>query len=287
SGDPEFLIDFYRRLAYAEGELSHISDGSARVAERWGFKDDYYKDPGMRLWSPVMGYPLHHSSESNAQVGSLINLVFNRDPMCHSHQNFLHSGLPIKLTKEIAAEIWGSEDAVDVPANYTPMNEYKAKFAKWSLVRNALHDSMTVCNWMFPMATSPLKDRNYRGDTTVEAQYFSKTTGMEVTEEELDEMGERIITLHRALTVKQMGTTDMRNEHDVMSDWIFDRDPDKEAFEPGTIKMDRDDMEKAKTMFYEEMGWDPETGAPTYETLERLGMKEVADELDSMGLIPA
>ncbi|RCW40620.1 MULTISPECIES: aldehyde ferredoxin oxidoreductase [unclassified Halanaerobium] len=286
AGDPDFLVDFYRRLAYAEGELSHISDGSARVAKRWGFEDDYWDDVSMKQWSPVMGYPLHHANESNGQVGSLINLVFNRDPMCHSHQNFIHSGLPIKLNKEIAAEVWGSEAALDIPANYTPMNEYKAKFAKWSLVKNALHDSMTVCNWMFPMVTSPLKERNYRGDTTIEAQYFSLTTGMDVSEEELDEMGERIITLHRALTVKQMGTTDMRNEHDQICNWVFDMDPDKKAFDAGTIKMDRDDMEKAKTMFYKEMGWDGKTGAPTYETLERLGMKEVADELDSMGLIP-
>ena len=284
-GDPQFLVDLYRRIAYQEGEISHLGDGAAQLAERWNFGEDYWNDQTNSLWSPL-GYPVHHANESNGQVGSLINLVFNRDPMCHSHQNFLGSGLPIKLQKEIAAETWGSEDAIDVPANYTPMNRAKARFAKWSLVRNVLHDSMTVCNWMFPMVTSPLKERNYRGDTTLEAQYFSQATGMNVSEKELDEMGRRILTLHRAMTVKQMGTVDMRNEHDQIVDWVFDMDPDKEPFDAGTIKMDRDDMEKAKTMLYQELGWDPETGAPTAETLDELGMQDVKRELANKNLLP-
>ena len=285
-GDPAFLKDLYRRLAYQEGEISHLTDGAAKLADRWNLGEDYWNNSSVGLWSP-MGYPVHHANESNAQVGSLINLIFNRDPMCHSHQNFLGSGLPIKLQKEIAAELWGSKDAIDVPANYTPMNKAKARFAKWSLVRNVLHDSMTVCNWMFPMATSPLKDRNYRGDTTIEAKYFSQATGMKVSEEELDEMGRRILTLHRALTVKQMGTVDMRNKHDQIVDWVYEMDPDKEPFEAGTIKMDREDMKKAKTMLYEELGWDSETGAPTAKTLDELGLSDVKKELASKNLLPS
>ena len=285
-GDPAFLKDLYRRLAYQEGEISHLTDGAAKLADRWNLGEDYWNNSSVGLWSP-MGYPVHHANESNAQVGSLINLIFNRDPMCHSHQNFLGSGLPIKLQKEIAAELWGSKDAIDVPANYTPMNKAKARFAKWSLVRNVLHDSMTVCNWMFPMATSPLKDRNYRGDTTIEAKYFSQATGMKVSEEELDEMGHRILTLHRALTVKQMGTVDMRNKHDQIVDWVYEMDPDKEPFEAGTIKMDREDMKKAKTMLYEELGWDSETGAPTAKTLDELGLSDVKKELASKNLLPS
>jgi aldehyde:ferredoxin oxidoreductase len=285
-GDPAFLKDLYRRLAYQEGEISHLTDGAAKLADRWNLGEDYWNNSSVGLWSP-MGYPVHHANESNAQVGSLINLIFNRDPMCHSHQNFLGSGLPIKLQKEIAAELWGSKDAIDVPANYTPMNKAKARFAKWSLVRNVLHDSMTVCNWMFPMATSPLKDRNYRGDTTIEAKYFSQATGMKVSEEELDEMGRRILTLHRALTVKQMGTVDMRNKHDQIVDWVYEMDPDKDPFEAGTIKMDREDMKKAKTMLYEELGWDAETGAPTAKTLDELGLSDVKKELASKKLLPS
>jgi aldehyde:ferredoxin oxidoreductase len=50
--------------------------------------------------------------------------------------------------------------------------------------------------------------------------------------------------------------------------------------------MDRDDMEVAKGMFYEQLGWDKETGSPTRAALERLGMKDVADKLFKTGLLP-
>lgn len=286
AGDPAFLTDFYRRIALKEGEFSHLGDGTYWIAKRWNYGDDFWHEHDYGIWSPL-GFPKHHASEAGSQVGAIISCMFNRDAQSHSHMNFIGSGLPIDIQKEIAAEMWGSEDAIDPPANYTPMNKYKAKFAKWSIIRNVLHDSLTLCNWMWPMTTSPQKERNYRGDTSLEAQYFSTVTGTQMSEEELDLAGEKIFTLHRALTVMQMGTMDMRNEHDVMMDWIFDMDPDKEVFTPGTIKMDREDMKKALSLFYKEMGWDEKTGAPTRATLENLGLKDVADKLDKLNLLPA
>lgn len=286
AGDPAFLVDFYRRIAFKEGEFSHLGDGTYHIARRWNFGSDFWNGKAYKIWSPL-GYPVHHSNEAGAQVGAIISCLFNRDAQSHSHMNFIGSGLPIDIQKDIAAEMWGSGDAIDAPAAYTPMNEYKAKFAKWSVVRNVLHDSLTLCNWMWPMTTSPLKERNYRGDTSLESQYFSVVTGKDTTEQELDLMSERIFTLHRALTVKGMGTVDMRNEHDVMVDWIFDMDPDKKPFTKGTIKMDRDDMQLALSMFYKEMGWDEKTGAPTKATLEKLGLSDVAAELGKLGLLPA
>ncbi|MBB6214887.1 aldehyde:ferredoxin oxidoreductase [Anaerosolibacter carboniphilus] len=285
AGDPAFLIDFYRRIAFKEGEFSHLGDGTYWIAQRWHFEDDFWNGNAYGVWSPL-GFPKHHSNEAGGQVGAIISCMFNRDAQCHSHMNFIGSGLPIAIQKEIAAEVWGSPDAIDAPANYTPMNKYKAKFAKWSIIRNCLHDSLTLCNWMWPMTVSPVQSRNYRGDTALEAKYLSIVTGQEISEEELDLAGERIFTLHRALTVKQMGTVDMRNKHDLMCDWIFDVDPDKKPFTPGTIKMDRDDMQLALTMFYKEMGWDEKTGAPTKETLIRLDLHDVANQLERLKLLP-
>ena len=49
--------------------------------------------------------------------------------------------------------------------------------------------------------------------------------------------------------------------------------------------MDREDMEKAQTMFYEAMGWNPETGIPIRETLEKFDLADCADKLEELGLI--
>ena len=44
-------------------------------------------------------------------------------------------------------------------------------------------------------------------------------------------------------------------------------------------------MELGKDLFYEELGWDKKTGLPTRETYERLGLKDVADQLAKVNLI--
>ena len=65
----------------------------------------------------------------------------------------------------VAEKNWGP-GAVDPRENYTPMNEAKAKWAKWGLLRKEMHDSLTLCNYNWPMSCSPLKSRNYEGDLT-------------------------------------------------------------------------------------------------------------------------
>ena len=48
--------------------------------------------------------------------------------------------------------------------------------------------------------------------------------------------------------------------------------------------LDRQKYEKAKSMFYQEMGWD-HNGAPTRKTLESFDLQQVANELDQSGLL--
>jgi aldehyde:ferredoxin oxidoreductase len=50
--------------------------------------------------------------------------------------------------------------------------------------------------------------------------------------------------------------------------------------------MERADAEVAKDMLYEQLGWDRTTGAPRRATLERLGLKDVADTLAKASLLP-
>jgi aldehyde:ferredoxin oxidoreductase len=82
------------------------------------------------------------------------------------------------------------------------------------------------------------------------------------------------------------GDTSLRDTHDAIPNWVFEQDPDFKAFEEGTYKMDRDDMELAKDYFYEEMGWDVKTGIPTRKTLEKFGLGDMADDLEARGILP-
>ena len=77
----------------------------------------------------------------------------------------------------------------------------------------------------------------------------------------------------------------LRKDHDRVSDWVFDKEPDFKPFEEGTVKLDREDWEKSLDMWYEAMGWNKETGIPTRETLEKFDLGDCADKLEELGLI--
>ena len=46
-------------------------------------------------------------------------------------------------------------------------------------------------------------------------------------------------------------------------------------------------MDQAVNLFYQQLGWDQKTGAPTRETYAKVGLKDVADSLAKMSLLPA
>jgi len=50
--------------------------------------------------------------------------------------------------------------------------------------------------------------------------------------------------------------------------------------------VDKAELEKAKSKLYELRGWDVDTGWPTKETYERLGLKDVAKNLEKLKKIP-
>jgi len=285
-GDPTFLFELLPRIANKEGELgTALGLGTGYMLERWGIPEaEWKKDYDLVYWK--MGHPKHHANEDAGQSGVIINTMYNRDTQCHSQVNFTRNGLPIDVQKRLAADLWGSEDAMDAIGAYTPMNVYKAKWGKWALVRKELHDSLSLCNWMGPWAASPLRERGYRGDDSIESVLYSVATDDRKSREELDQVAERIFVLHRALTIRDMETKEMRTQHDTVPDWVFMDKSGKAPFTKGTIRMDQADIEKGKEMFYKELGWDEATGAPLVETYQRLGLGYVATELGKKGLLP-
>jgi aldehyde:ferredoxin oxidoreductase len=50
------------------------------------------------------------------------------------------------------------------------------------------------------------------------------------------------------------------------------------------MTLDREKFEALKDVFYELRGGDKKTGAPTRETLEKLNMKSVADDIEQIGI---
>lgn len=290
NGDPRWAVEIIRRIAYKEGELATLGEGTLAMAQKWKLGKEFFDmvDPNNQNIT-YNGYPKHHANEDSGQIGLLFNLMYNRDCMIHHLTNVENSGAPYEVTKATMEGFFG-KGCYDQKKAYAPMNRNKAKVAKWAFNGKQLHDSATVCNWMWPMTQSPSKERNYVGDLNLEADFMSAVTGVNYTRESLEFAAERISQMLRVMTAISFhiafGDTSLRDTHDAIPDWVFDQDPDFKAFEEGTYKMDRDDMETAKDYFYEEMGWDKKTGIPTRETLEKFGLGDMADDLEARGILP-
>lgn len=288
AGDPAFQLDYFHRIAYKEGELGEaLGEGSYLLQKRWNFPESYFVTE-KKNWK--FGSPLHHSTEACGQTGALINLIYNRDAQNHTHNSYVGSGLPDHLKLDILNEITGMPDSIDPQHDYKPITPGKVRFAILALLYCELHNSLTMCdyNGVAGAWVSPLKSRNYRGNPDLEVNIYSAVTGDKVSRKEYEDFGLRSLNLFRALTARYMNEKDQRNKHDIIPPWAFDYPgwKDNEPFTKGHDKMDRDDMELAKDMFYEQLGWDKTTGLPTRAELERLRLGFVADDMEGRGLLP-
>jgi aldehyde:ferredoxin oxidoreductase len=287
SGDASFLLDWFHRIAYRQGELGYwLGEGSAYMLKHFGIPEsEWQATKATNYWA--LSHPKHHSNEDDGQVGVVLNCLYNRDPMCHGTVNFTRSGLPIDVQKKIAERFWGSGDAVDAIGDYKPTNEYKMKRLRWIICRKELHDMLGLCSWMAPWVVSPNKSENYIGDDELESKVYRAITGLDTTSAELDNAGFRAFTLHRAYTMRQMKEMNMRKKHDMYPQWIFWDPKDKPAFTKGTIRMDQADIEKSFDIFFPLIDWDKETGAPTEKAYKEMKLDFVIPVMKQEGLIPA
>lgn len=116
------------------------------------------------------------------------------------------------------------------------------------------------------------------------SEFLSAIFGRDVTNEELDETGEMITNLVRAIWVRDGYTTVddpfWGKAVDTLWDLHFERkDPD------GRNLTLRSGFEATMKDYYKERGW--VKGVPTRATLKKLGLKDVADDLAKRNLFPA
>ncbi|MFC1858131.1 aldehyde ferredoxin oxidoreductase family protein [Thermodesulfobacteriota bacterium] len=114
------------------------------------------------------------------------------------------------------------------------------------------------------------------------AELYSSLTGIEISPEELIRAGERGLNLQRALNVRD----GFSREEDVFPEAWFKPLPAGDG--SATLKLmdyyknrelTREDAYKLLDDYYENRGWDIETGIPTQEKLRELGLDRVADGL--------
>jgi len=170
----------------------------------------------------------------------------------------------LPMDPEEAKKKFGTEKAID-PESY----EGKAVTVNYYTSLCTICDTLGVCKFHTEWLNNPMTMKDI-------AALFSAVTGVEMDEDGLFEVAARINNVERAFLVRE----GIRRKDDTIHGKMME-----EPVPTGPHKGKRLDKEKFSKMldeYYELVGWDKESGIPKRSTLESLGLKDVADNLEGM-----
>jgi aldehyde:ferredoxin oxidoreductase len=196
-------------------------------------------------------------------------------------------------------ELFGTEKVIDHSDEgfYQPE---KASLAKWTEdYKTAGAGCFIMCDWVMGHFWSWYSDEPHRRDPSPEneSRAFSLVTGVEMDAAGMLKVGERVRNVERTIMVRE----GRKREEDTLADFCFTT-PQGEGSSGSRVRgkvpgpdghwieveraIDREKWEKLKYAYYVERGWDAVTGIPTRAKLEELDLKDIADDLEQLGLQP-
>lgn len=290
----EFLKVLLHNIAFREGAIGDaLADGACYAADR------LFDGKGKPLLDHI--YPRHAGQTAHWGghwgPGGIVYYpwwlppilqwcVDTRDPANDSThqwtehvQNYLPQSGPnrgpfsLEKVRAVCAKVYGNPDVGDPAFEYDPP-EAKAIPAIWHHNRGMIVDSLILCDNENTRVFSMLSEDG-AADTALMSRLFSIGTGIETSEQQLDKAGERIFNLLRAIDIRNYDRGRKIDEQTIDGFMYPGKDDG--------VMMDRDKFLKLLDKYYEIRNWNERNGWPTRAKLEELGLKEVADELETIG----
>ena len=253
-GNHESMVKMLPRVALREGFGDLLADGAVKAAQKLGKKaEDYVSSCKGMVFCGI-----------DPRVLKGFALCFATATRGADH---LRGGpwieLFSRLTPEEAVRRFGTEDVL-VPTSYA-----KAAAANFYQDVYTVADALEVCKF--------ITAKNGHGITLEDmAAMFYAVTGVAMDVSGLREIANRIFTLERAFIIRE-GIT--KRDDVLEGKWVRGPVPD------GPYKGHTIDVNKWQMMleeYYQTRGWDARTGIPSRETLGKLGLRDVAEELIKM-----
>lgn len=162
----------------------------------------------------------------------------------------------------------------DTYENYLKIKDdpYNSQVLVDSIIMNEnkgeLKDSVTCCEWQSPNLWW----------TSMEAEMFTAATGYQMSEDKLNDSAVRSKLLYRAILIRNF---ERDRKMEVEAVWPGINIPD-----PWGEVADWDGFNHLVDMYYQTRGWDTRTAWPFRHTWEKYGLKDIADEMESIGKLP-
>lgn len=197
--------------------------------------------------------------------------------------------LSADVLQAISQRLFGDVSVVDFSTD-----EGKAFAVKKIQDRWSARESLILCGFAWPIIDVARSD-DHLGDPTLESQVFSAVTGNEVDEEGLNDMGEVIFNLRRAIFAREGRKG---RESEVLPEVFYTKpyrdrvNPEDPCLMPGkggevTSKkgaiVDRERFEKLKDEYYQLRQWDVASGIQTKSKLKELGLHDIVGDLEQRG----
>jgi len=290
-----------RQISTREGVGNDLTEGAARFAKKYGLYDEDVSNGSLRL--SYWGTQEHYDSRVEAEWG-FGSLLGERDLMLHMMANYPLHWMAMSpdpyLTAEEAAQLYtdamvpyeGDPFMVDYSEGPTGIySDHKVKQVAWvKHYEKFWIGAGGFCGWRWPMCiTNNTADR--RGPTPeAEPRFWNAVTGKDLTFADGMEIGRKIYTLDRSIWVLQGRHRDI----EIFPDYVYDQKTrgavmpmyidGKWTYDKGVGRtLDRAKVEEFKTKFYKFEGFDPKSGWPKRKTLEKLGLKKLANTMKKKG----
>jgi len=311
-----FLTDKETGLDISKlGSLAFFEDLAQMIARRKGF-GDILAEGLLRTGEKLGDEAKSHFSNEVSGVGDgatysareylmngLLYALEPRQPIAMLHEiswltgqwvmnqaNPKSSPVTSEVFRAAAAKFWGNDKAWDLNTH-----EGKAMAAAKIIDRTYVKDSLLLCDSCWPIMVS-WHTPDHVGDSTLESRIFSAVTGIETGETRLNQYGERIFNLQRAILLREgwrpkaddvVGEFNFTDpvEFVFMNPDVIVPGPGKEVVSRKGQTLDRNVFEAMRKEFYDLRGWDTVSGLQKAETLERLGLSDLAQDLKEMDLI--
>ena len=249
-GDADLLVKAVEMIAKREGFGNVMAEGVARMSKRFGPKSQPFN-----ITVKGQELPMHEPRLKAALgVGYAVAPV-GADHMMNIHDTgYTQPGRGIERVNTALPENEHIE-----PLSKTTLNEEKMRL--FHLEVNWAHFQDCALSCLF-----------YPYDYEQLAKALSAVTGIDYTIQEVLEVGARAQTLCRIFNYREGFT--------IKDDTLPKRV--RTSFQKGPLKgneISDEDFTWARRRFYELMSWDPESGTPTKDCIQALGLKKLLEEI--------
>jgi len=250
-GNADAMVRMTELIAQRQGFGDILAEGSARAAQiiGRGTEERLATAKGQEM-------PAH-----TPHVKRSLGLIYAVNPFGADHESSEHDSAYRSYSERMAAL-----DLKD-PVHPRVLNGEKVKFAVRTQWLYSAMDSINVCQFVYGPSWQ-LYDSKQLVDLV------RAVTGWNTSLYEVLEVGRRRLNMLRAFNARE----GIGREQDTLPKRFF-----KEAFKGGKtdgVKLDENEFERAKDLYYAMNGWDVATGMPTRAALESVSLGWVADMLD-------